>query len=749
MKSRKLSANDDYVLMNFHFRDAIYRSLIGTNRHLTSIDSEDPVWEKCCELNLVHLFRNNLRVLPRRLMEHPLSMLSLSYNDFYDFPRVILSIATIQNLNMVNNHLTFLPSGLSRLTSLTNLHLGSNNIIYLPDCFEGLANLVVLTLQDNQLTSLPPSFDTLSKLEVLYLNNNSFCVFPNELLKLSKLRVLKLHCNRIQSFSQEAIEFCEEIENCTKYSNNNTHALRVLVVGESDGGKTSLIQALCTKQHVIPNLSKRDNHTVGIDNYHYHFRNNELSLWDFAGERSYAMMNALFLTNADIVWVVFNISKFECTRECYESTIGIWLRMIISHFEEETLPSIKVMGTHKDKCRDQDLRNKSSFIHVNLSSIKSMSDRPLKDVIYFLSNTFTLDGHDKLVNDIDNLSFQNKADQQWFSEEHRLNLKAAEMIREHQLPLMTMESFEKFVNVSNKSEFIKYLHGNGEIFVLRFSDRGGEKTAKVFLNAKWFIYILKQIFRHDLKEYVISQLLVDRCDPEKKDDVLNHLKEGEVSKGTLELLWKALNVENCRDVAQILCDYNLFYIDHPDNDYYVIPWLLNDSMATSATQENAKAPHISLKFTYEYIDFHFFEKILFTFKHNKNYVRNVWNMMEFNTNYYKLYVICENNLERLENVFDCISFHIFATVEIEYPALWQIVKNDIIDRINELLKVDKQYARKLFPTYVVCPQCNLPDESQSGWFLWTDLINEYSKQKYCTVCKREISIVEIFPREGE
>lgn len=774
--SKKLLTGESYRLMNLNWQDNIFKSFLVTNTNMNSIDVNDPCWEQCLNLDLVHFFRNELRVLPRKLLEHHLKILSLSYNDFYDFPSIILSIRTLKNLNMVKNHLTLLPNSLCNLNSLTNLHLGYNDIIYLPDCFKSLTNLAVLTLENNQLSSLPPTFCKLSKLEVLYLNDNNFRTFPKELLALGELRQLKLHRNRIQCFSQEAKQYCEKIDDCKMYPNpsqnrEKVNPLRVLVLGESDSGKTSLIQALCTKEHVNPNAPKKDTHTVGIDNYHYFHPAKsgvcyELSLWDFAGERSYAMMNGMFLTNATMIWVVVNLRNFKCDKESYENKIGIWIRKAISHFEAENaaLPSIWIIGTHQELCTDPN--NKKSFITECLFKSKSMSNKNLgdelreKSKVIFLSNTYKLRGHEELILCIERIEHSKSTfvHEEWSAEEYRLNLKATEMIRNHELPLMTLNQFEDFIVVPKKNDFIRHLRSSGEIFVLKFHDQDGEKSAQVFLSAKWFIYILKQIFRHDLEQYV-SQLLYskfDRCDPARVETVQKQLKKGEMSKDTLKLLWEALNLENCTDtLARILSNYSLFYED-PSKNVYVIPWLIKDAGALPKLPFPTNALIIGLLFTSDYIDERFFEETLFVCKH-QNYERKVWNRVYSEALDYKLFITCEKNLVKGPEkiMYDCISFNVVAKTRTvtSYPYLWQIVKSEITDKITKLLERHEQYRSKSFPSYIECPQCRLSQEEQPHLFLWSELDASRKEYATCAVCEKhqrdkQIDMKKLFPGRG-
>jgi Leucine-rich repeat (LRR) protein len=111
--------------------------------------------------------------------------------------------ADLNSLNLANNQLTILPTGVfGKLTALTVLRLDNNSLTSLPSgIFSTLSNLVTLKLDHNQLNSLPNElFSSLTKLSVLSLNNNQITSLSSGIFStLTSLTVLTLDHNKLTS----------------------------------------------------------------------------------------------------------------------------------------------------------------------------------------------------------------------------------------------------------------------------------------------------------------------------------------------------------------------------------------------------------------------------------------------------------------------------------------------------------------------------------------------------------------------
>ncbi|HGM5579393.1 TPA: NEL-type E3 ubiquitin ligase domain-containing protein [Pseudomonas putida] len=107
-------------------------------------------------------------------------------------------------LNLSNNLMTALPSGLPRLTLLRELVLSRNRLrLDAPagDVLSGLTQLRVLQLDFNPLTSLPITFERLPRLRELGLRNTGLNHVPQGLLQAASLEHVDLRDNRITEVS--------------------------------------------------------------------------------------------------------------------------------------------------------------------------------------------------------------------------------------------------------------------------------------------------------------------------------------------------------------------------------------------------------------------------------------------------------------------------------------------------------------------------------------------------------------------
>jgi len=93
-------------------------------------------------------------------------------------------------LDLFNQNLGNLPSGISRLESLVSLDLRHVKISHLPETFGQLENLTYLTLNSNVLTTIPDSFANLHKLTRLFLNNYTLQSLPDSMYNLDTVEYI-------------------------------------------------------------------------------------------------------------------------------------------------------------------------------------------------------------------------------------------------------------------------------------------------------------------------------------------------------------------------------------------------------------------------------------------------------------------------------------------------------------------------------------------------------------------------------
>lgn len=361
----------------------------------------------------VDLMYNKLTKMPDELSLHKESIanIGLSFNHFKFLPSLVFNFKHLIHLNIVQNQLSVIPKEIEKLCNLKVLILDNNRIRILPDELGKLKNLKLLSLGWNVLTSLPKTMKNLCSLRRLELHHNQIKMFPSVLCSSElHLDTLTMNNNRIQVVPKCAMNLISSltyfnIDNnpITKKGVSNTDdsrrcgTLRVLILGESGSGKSSLTKALVDNaDYITPNDKEQTDHTVGINQYYYSFdfedKVCEISLWDFAGEKCYAMMNQRFISPGSLVWLVFNMKRYNTdTDESFEENIGIWLRGVIAKTGKPVL--VWIIGTHADVCelaKQNDVQK-----HVETSLLSKFEDIPDIPVLV-VSNAHDLRGHCEL-----------------------------------------------------------------------------------------------------------------------------------------------------------------------------------------------------------------------------------------------------------------------------------------------------------------------------------------------------------------
>ena len=188
-----------------------------------------------------------------------------------------------------------------------------------------------LELHHNQFKVFPSVLCSLELgLDTLTMDNNRIQVVPESAKNLiSSLTHFTIHNNPIQ-IKDSLTFFCTDesfIKIILSHGNNckPRGTLRVLILGRSGSGKTSLAKVVVGNDYITPIDKEEIDHTVGIDQYSYRFgfedKVYEISLWDFAGEKCYAMMNQMFISPGSLVWLVFNMRKSELATRSVLKTI--------------------------------------------------------------------------------------------------------------------------------------------------------------------------------------------------------------------------------------------------------------------------------------------------------------------------------------------------------------------------------------------------------------------------------------------
>ena len=259
--------------------------------------------EQLQKLKVLDLSNNNFESLPKCVTKlQNLVRLYASDGKLETLCMEIGNLTKLERLQLTNNQLTSLPNELFDLVNLKKLHLNNNCLTSLSEKVNQLVNLEYLVLNGNKLTKLPDTMGNLKELCYLNLHENRLTRLPESLTNLTKLETMLVGNNPLQV---PPLYVCNQgissIRDYFKAMRNTceiqSKRLKVVLLGESMAGKTSLVKALVEGEAC--EIDKNDR-TFGVVFYYWKPEPNvdelELLLVDCAGQRKYQMTHQLFLS---------------------------------------------------------------------------------------------------------------------------------------------------------------------------------------------------------------------------------------------------------------------------------------------------------------------------------------------------------------------------------------------------------------------------------------------------------------------
>ena len=257
-----------------------------------------------------------------------LSKLDLSNNQISIIPDSIAQLSNLSKLSLGGNKISVIPDALTQLSSLTWIDLNTNQIRIIPESIAQLLNLLSLNLSYNQIVIIPESITQLSNLKKLILENNLITNVPPEILRKGwgndrrsggDLQAIFSYLKAAGSISKIQITSSSIVKMTSKQSLDE---LKVLLVGEGDVGKTSLLKSLLGRPFDSQELK-----TPGIKIERLQWSTQvapvRLNLWDFGGQRVMHNTHQFFLTKRSLYLLVLDNRKNE-----QQNRIEYWLKLI-------------------------------------------------------------------------------------------------------------------------------------------------------------------------------------------------------------------------------------------------------------------------------------------------------------------------------------------------------------------------------------------------------------------------------------
>ncbi len=334
------------------------------------------------QLTELNLSNNQLTTLPDSLGQlTQLTELNLSNNQLTTLPEWLGQLTQLTNLNLSNNQLTALPEWFKRLTKLQSVSLGGNPTREIPNILQSLKQLKRLELQNmgiriipdwvseftlleylslsgNEVNEIPNSLGELQNLIALWLGSSNFggnqlTDLPESIAHLNKLKELKLYKNPLNPALQSAYDACKpsNYEPLFAYlrSLENAEPLyeaKLVLVGEGNVGKTTLLKALKGKAGEAPQEHEPTTHGVEIDIHGLRLPHPaqdsveiQLNAWDFGGQDVYRVTHQFFFSRRSLYLLVW-----EPRNNVQQGRLDEWLDMIRLRVGDEA--RVIIVSTH-------------------------------------------------------------------------------------------------------------------------------------------------------------------------------------------------------------------------------------------------------------------------------------------------------------------------------------------------------------------------------------------------------------------
>lgn len=342
---------------------------------LTSLTTLPPEIGQLTRLKVLSLNDVKLTVLPPEIAKiTSLEQLSLERTFLAALPPEIGQLINLRTLSLTGTQLTTLPPEIGRLTKLKDLVLTTSLLDTLPPEIGQLTNLRTLSLAENELTALPPTIGRLTNLSRLILSRNRLTMLPPEIGQLTNLTELTLDGNRlielprqlagllvgrlnlsvrsnplheplpelVQRGAEALAAYLRSLEDATRQ-----YEAKILLVGEGNVGKTSLIAALSN----APFVDGRPT-THGIEIRPLIVRHPELDLdmtlrtWDFGGQEVYRISHQFFFSRRALYLVVWNAREGQ-----EQDEVDGWMRRIRLRVGGDA--RLLIVATHCDERRPE------------------------------------------------------------------------------------------------------------------------------------------------------------------------------------------------------------------------------------------------------------------------------------------------------------------------------------------------------------------------------------------------------------
>ena len=171
----------------------------------------------------------------------------------------------------------------------------------------------------------------------------------------------------------------------TNVSESGVAPLKIIVLGDIEAGKSSIVQTLMRKCEW---LADPDGRTIGIEVNNFKLDQLDLIVYDFGGHRSYFSTHLMFCSSKTVYLLVVDSSCFQ--RSKYHEQMSHWFYSVTC---KSITPIFIVVASKQDKCEniesvcDGIIRHLNELEEITLRSLKRERNS-LGDELELIQNKF-------------------------------------------------------------------------------------------------------------------------------------------------------------------------------------------------------------------------------------------------------------------------------------------------------------------------------------------------------------------------
>ncbi len=282
------------------------------------------------DLIILELFDNKINNITPLSELKALNSLVLSYNQIKDISP-LRKLESLYNLYLFNNHI--------------------NDISILSD----LEGLEFIDLRYNLISDITPLKKFISKGVDILINRDekSKYSFKNEIV-VGENPLENPPISIIEQGNKAVLEYFERIEKEREKGERPINEAKLIIIGEPESGKTTLMNYLQGKHFIVPSTTQ--GFTIERWIIEENQTNYRINIWDFGGQDIQSTVHQFFLTQDTLYIMVLNARKDELPDKYIEQIKSYApdspIIIIVNRIEENPSYEMgvkRLQETHKDK----------------------------------------------------------------------------------------------------------------------------------------------------------------------------------------------------------------------------------------------------------------------------------------------------------------------------------------------------------------------------------------------------------------